>query len=240
MFLWAPDLADREARVRLVAPTGKTWRAFTQLFPSSDPLVFTASNLQYLLDSPIEFSAATLRDFTVAPVGSEPAATIRVVVHHLGPDALVDDVTKDVERIVREQRAIFGELPAFDTGTYTFLMDYLPWARGDGMEHRNSTVCSLNVGLEGGAGRHLGTASHEFFHAWNVERIRPASLEPFDFTEANMSGELWLAEGFTSYYGELVMRRAGLIDDGEVLGTFARFADRHSSALAYSCDQLSR
>ena len=47
----------------------------------------------------------------------------------------------------------------------------------------------------------LGTVSHEFFHAWNVERIRPRSLEPFDFTDANMSGELWLAEGFTNYYG---------------------------------------
>ena len=50
----------------------------------------------------------------------------------------------------------------------------------------------------------LSTVSHEFFHAWNVERIRPASLEPFNFEEANMSGELWLAEGFTSYYEDVI------------------------------------
>ncbi len=56
----------------------------------------------------------------------------------------------------------------------------------------------------------IGTVSHEFFHAWNVERIRPRTLEPFDFEEANMSGELWLAEGFTNYYGALVLRRAGI------------------------------
>jgi predicted metalloprotease with PDZ domain len=59
----------------------------------------------------------------------------------------------------------------------------------------------------------LGTVAHEFFHAWNVERIRPSALEPFDFEEANMSGELWFAEGFTSYYGPLSLRRAGVLDD---------------------------
>lgn len=64
--------------------------------------------------------------------------------------------------------------------------------------------------------------SHEFFHAWNVERIRPASLEPFDFNSTNMSSELWLAEGFTSYYGNLVMARAGLDQDDVVLEIAAR------------------
>jgi predicted metalloprotease with PDZ domain len=67
----------------------------------------------------------------------------------------------------------------------------------------------------------LGTVAHEFFHAWNVERIRPKSLEPFNFEEANMSGELWLAEGFTSYYGPLVMHRAGLTDVGEYARSLA-------------------
>jgi predicted metalloprotease with PDZ domain len=61
----------------------------------------------------------------------------------------------------------------------------------------------------------LGTLSHEFFHAWNVERIRPRSLEPFDFEEANMSGELWFAEGFTQYYTPLFPRRAGITSDDE-------------------------
>ena len=56
----------------------------------------------------------------------------------------------------------------------------------------------------------LGTVAHEFFHAWNVERIRPRSLEPFNFDDANVSGELWVAEGFTQYYGALLMARAGL------------------------------
>jgi predicted metalloprotease with PDZ domain len=80
------------------------------------------------------------------------------------------------------------------------------------MEHRNSTVVASPVSFKNpqAARQVLGTVSHEFFHAWNVERIRPKSLEPFNFEDANVSGELWLAEGFTQYYGGLTMGRAGL------------------------------
>jgi predicted metalloprotease with PDZ domain len=224
-FLWAPSLVDRPVRVRLVQPAGMTWQAATQLFPTDDALVYTAPNLQYLMDSPIEFSRHTTGEFTVDPVAAEPAASIRVAMHHLGTESEVAAFTRDVERIVREQRAIFGELPAFDTGTYTFIVDVLPWAVGDGMEHRNSTVCTASGTLSSVRDGLLGTAAHEFFHAWNVERIRPASLEPFDFTQANMSGELWFAEGFTSYYGDLTMRRAALADDDWILGSFTSFVN---------------
>ena len=76
-------------------------------------------------------------------------------------------------------------------------------------DSRNSTILSRPDGLYEGDFAHLGTISHEFFHAWNVERVRPADLEPFDFTDANPSQSLWFAEGFTSYYGPLTIRRAG-------------------------------
>ena len=71
------------------------------------------------------------------------------------------------------------------------------------MEHRNSTVVASPISFKDAASVRavLGTVSHEFFHCWNVERIRPKTLEPFNFEEANISGELWLAEGFTQYYG---------------------------------------
>jgi predicted metalloprotease with PDZ domain len=94
------------------------------------------------------------------------------------------------------------------------------------MEHRDSTVITAKSNLKTGASREIGTVSHEFFHSWNVRRIRPRSLEPFDFDRANMSGELWFAEGFTSYYGPLTLARAGLmtLDDlatslGEAVNT---------------------
>jgi predicted metalloprotease with PDZ domain len=93
------------------------------------------------------------------------------------------------------------------------------------MEHRNSTILTSTRSLaEDGMKRNIGTVSHEFFHAWNVERIRPKSLEPFNFAEANMSGALWFAEGFTSYYTNLTLCRAGLITPEEYVegltGTF--------------------
>ncbi|BCS31101.1 hypothetical protein TBR22_A03010 [Luteitalea sp. TBR-22] len=223
-FAWAPALPDTPIRVRFTQPPGRTWRVSTQLFPTDDPLVFTAPNLQYFMDSPVEFSAHAVREFTVARPSGKPA-TIRLAVHHLGTDAQLDAYAQDVEKIVREQAAIFGELAPYDGGTYTFLMDYLPWADGDGMEHRNSTVCSSSGSLGDGASRLAGTASHEFFHSWNVERIRPASLEPFDFSRANMSGELWLAEGFTSYYGMLAMIRAGLVAQDAGVSQFGMFVN---------------
>jgi predicted metalloprotease with PDZ domain len=81
------------------------------------------------------------------------------------------------------------------------------------MEHRNSTSISGRASLPNDRVRMLGTAAHEFFHCWNVRRIRPATLEPFNFEDANISGELWLAEGFTNYYGHLAMLRSGIDED---------------------------
>jgi predicted metalloprotease with PDZ domain len=115
-----------------------------------------------------------------------------------------------VQRIVREERAIFGEFPAYEGNTYTFIADYLPWDSSDGMEHRNSTALTSPLAIPTGRADLLDAIAHEFFHCWNVERIRPKSLEPFDLEDVNMSGELWLAEGFTSYYGPLALKRAGL------------------------------
>ncbi|MGH9308139.1 MAG: M61 family metallopeptidase, partial [Vicinamibacterales bacterium] len=208
-LMWARGMDSRPARVTFRPPPGLGWRVATQLFPTADAWTFTAPNLQYLMDSPAELSAHSVRSFTVHnPDGK--ALTIVTAVHHDATDADVDAYAAGTERIVREQAAIFGELPEFDTGTYTFLGDYLPWGGGDGMEHRNSTVVADGASIRSNAEGVLGTVSHEFFHAWNVERIRPRTLEPFNFEAANMSGELWLAEGFTQYYGNLVMARAGI------------------------------
>ena len=214
-LMFARGWVERPARVRLVQPPGKTWRVATQLFPTADPLVFTAPNQSYLLDSPIVFSNFTLREFTVddGRQRAGPPPTIRIALTHDGTDADADAYARDVERIVRETIPIFGELPAFETNTYTFLATYLPWAGGDGMEHRNSTVLTSAGALRNPQQRQglLGTVSHEFFHAWSMERIRSAGVEPFDFEQADMSDDLWLGEGFTSYFDSLILHRAGLL-----------------------------
>jgi predicted metalloprotease with PDZ domain len=216
---------DRPARVTFVRPAGREWRVATQLFATGDPLVFTAPSIHYLMDSPAEFSAFTLRTFTVddgAP-GGGGKQVIRIALHHDGTDADADAFARDVETTVRQAISVFGELPRFDEGVYTFLADYLPWADGDGMEHRNSTVLSSRGALRNPGQRQglLGTVSHEFFHAWNMERLRAGSIEPFDYEEANVSDELWFGEGFTSYFDGLILERAGLLPRDALLGDLA-------------------
>ena len=217
-LMWARHLEDRPAVVTFVPPDGSNWKPATQLFPGATPWTFTAPNLQYLFDSPTELSAYTLRQFTVHNPDGQ-AFTIRAAVHSDASVEEIDRYASGVEKIVNEAMAVYREFPQYEPGTYTFLADYLPYDSGDGMEHRNSTVVtgrSLSSALS--------TVSHEFFHCWNVERIRPQGLEPFNFEEANMTDSLWLAEGFTQYYGSLIMARAGLLDVPQAVGQLGRLA----------------
>ena len=230
-LLWARSYEERPMEIRLVRPSGRSWRVATQLFATDDPFTFHAPNLQYLMDSPIEFSDFSDRSFTLrtraSGTGENGRQTFRIAMHHTGTEAELDRFAEDVEKIARESRAIFGEFPRFDTGTYVFIADYLPFAAGDGMEHRNSTILTSpeTLGNEEQLLGLLRTVAHELFHAWNVERIRPKSLEPFDFTATNMAAELWLAEGFTSYYAALILHRAGITELSETLLTFTEFID---------------
>ena len=114
-LMWARGWFERPARVTFVQPPGKTVAVATQLFPTADPLVFTAPNIHYLMDSPTEFSDFTLREFTVddGQKRTGPPPTFRIALTHDGTDAEADAFAKDVERIVRETIPIFGELPQF-------------------------------------------------------------------------------------------------------------------------------
>jgi predicted metalloprotease with PDZ domain len=224
-LMFARGWFERPARVTFVRPPGKQWRVATQLFPTPDPLVFTAPNVHYLMDSPTDFSNFMLREFTVddGRKRAGPPPTFRVALTHDGTEAEADAFANDVERIVREMLPIFGEFPEFETNTYTFLSTYLPWASGDGMEHRNSTSLTNPGALRNPAQRAgiLGTVAHEFFHAWNMERLRSAGVEPFDFEHADMSDDLWLGEGFTNYFDSLVQVRSGITSLDTFMGELA-------------------
>ena len=211
-LMWARGFDMRPARITFQPAQNSRWRPATQLYPTSDPWTFTAPNLQYLMDSPTELSDYTLRSFKVKnPDGQE--FTIQTAVHHDGDPSVITEYAAAAEKIVNEAARVFGEFPVFENGTYTFLGDYLPWGGGDGMEHRNSTVVAQATSFRNSQAVRgtFDTLSHEFFHCWNVERIRPKTLEPFNFEGANISGELWLAEGFTQYYGPLILTRAALL-----------------------------
>jgi predicted metalloprotease with PDZ domain len=214
-LMWAAGFENRPATVRFDAPKG--WEVATQLFQTDDRRTYTAPNFQYLMDSPTEVGPVTWRTFAV------DEARFRIALHHQGSGQDADRYAADVEAIVRQARAVYGEFPVFEPGSYTFIADYLPSAVGDGMEHRNSTILTSSGSLATDAQRAgmLNTMAHEFFHVWNVERIRPRSLEPFDFSRENISGELWLAEGFTSYYDDLLTARAGLAPLASTIESFA-------------------
>lgn len=221
-LMWAQGFDDQPVTLRF-KPFDPSWRVATQLQPTDDPYVFRAPNLQYLMDSPTELSDHMMREWTVDDAGMP--RTIRLAIHHTGTEAEADEFASRVKPVVDQLIAVFGDVPDYDFGTYTFLADYLPWASGDGMEHRNSTIVSSTQSFAQANYGQLGTVSHEFFHSWNVERIRPAELEPFDFTRANPTPSLWFAEGFTNYYGPLAIRRAGQSSVDDFLGEMGAQTD---------------
>lgn len=236
-IMWARGMDDRPATLRFDAPAGAVWQIATQLASGATATEFTAPNLQYLIDSPVEFGPLTIETFTVGP------RTFRFAAHHTGTAAEVQSFVRDVARIVEQEGAIYGEFPSYESGAYTFLADYLPYARDDAMEHRNSTVMTSPGSIAGARRDLLDSVAHEFFHSWNVERIRPRSLEPFDLERANASGELWLAEGFTQYYGPLALQRAGLVDVRATAETFTRvlnLAVQRPGRPARSAEEISR
>jgi predicted metalloprotease with PDZ domain len=207
-LVWAHGFENAPSTLRFDMPAGSHWRAATQLIPRADGS-WSAPNLEWLMDSPLELSAFTGLEWQLEN------QRFRLALHDRGSLEDAKSFARMCQSVTLEAEGVFGSFPKFDNGSYTFLIDYLPYVFGDGMEHRDSTSITSSIDLKESPVHALNTVSHEFFHAWNVRRIRPRSLEPFDFERANMSGELWFAEGFTSYYGPLLIERAGIssLDD---------------------------
>jgi predicted metalloprotease with PDZ domain len=239
-FMYAHGFED--ASIRLTIHPQPGWSIATQLTPTKDSTVFTAPNFQWFMDSPTEVGPASWRSWSATQNGK--TSTWRLAVHHLGTEAQVDTFATMAKAVVAEEVAMWGEPAGYDFGTYTFLADYLPWASGDGMEHRNSTVMSRSISLGDSARRMgaLGTLTHEFFHSWNMERLRSKEIEPFNFDGEDMSNALWFGEGFTNYYADLFLRRAGMLTDdqymmrfgGAVIGTINSPARQHGSPVDMS------
>jgi predicted metalloprotease with PDZ domain len=217
------------------------WKVATQL-KNEGANIYSAPNMQYMMDSPTELSAYKSSSWEVTNNGKKEK--INLVIHSDDDQGVVDNFARQIQRMVLEEKAVFGELPAYDYGEYTFLDDVYPTNSGDGMEHRNSTcIVHPAAKVAGNELRLLGTYSHEYFHSWNVKRIRPKSLEPFNFEHADMSSELWFAEGFTQYYGEMVLVRAGFHTVDDYTHTIAGLVNQvlnTPGAAKYSAAHMSR
>ncbi|MGH9897276.1 MAG: M61 family metallopeptidase [Pyrinomonadaceae bacterium] len=204
------------AKLKIVIPPGQpAWRIATGL-----PLVdgskdtFAAENFDVLYDSPFEVGKFKELSFTVRGIPH------RIVINGQGnydPQRL----QQGIQKIVETESAMFGELAYRN---YTFILN-LRATGGGGLEHLNS--CALIFPRFGfinddGYRNFFSLVAHEFFHNWNVKRIRPVPLGPFDYSAENYTKLLWVAEGITSYYEDLILVRAGLMQEKDYLSALAR------------------
>jgi predicted metalloprotease with PDZ domain len=216
LFMYVVGHKPDPVSLKVRPPHG--WKVYNAYTTRPDQTEFQFANYDILIDTPTEVAP----DFTVQEFEFGSKA-YRVLVHAFGRDGgRREQLTRDVEKIVREQVASMGA-PEFDR--YTFIVHFDPTARrGDGMEHLNSTQLVENGEMANPEvyASAVETASHEFYHVWNVKRLRPVELGPWDFTRPLVTRSLWIAEGFTNYFGKLYMRRAGLWDDRALLDSYAR------------------
>ncbi len=185
-------------------------------FPNWD-IKFQFPNWDIMIDTPTEIAPDwTEDDFKV------DGKTYHVVVHSLGNEGgKRPELVRGIEKIVRAETAMWGP-PEFDS--YTFLIHFANDGHSsDGMEHLTSTqiIESGSLANAGMLEDTLDAAAHEFFHVWNIKRLRPIELGPWDFTRPANTRGLWIGEGITNYYGHLMQRRAGLWDDAKLLNTLA-------------------
>ena len=169
--------------------------------------VFRAANFDILYDSPFEVGNFTEVPFTVEGIPH------RFIIEGDG-NYDTKKIAEDTAKIVEQAKAIFGELPYTD---YTFILNL---RGGGGLEHLNSTALQwqrLGFKPEARYKAFLNLVAHEYFHLWNVKRIRPDALGPFNYESENYTRNLWVAEGGTAYYESILLRRAGLISDKDVL-----------------------
>ncbi|HKC39131.1 MAG TPA: hypothetical protein VKC15_06295, partial [Gemmatimonadales bacterium] len=196
MYLDGWKLAPAHVTFRL--PAG--WRIATGLVATTDSATYWAPSYDVLIDSPVlvghfldyRFNAGGRPHRAVVDLGGARAQAARVFVDML-------------RRVSETTIGIFGSAPYKDY-TYIFVA-----GRGGGLEHLNSTTIGVTADVlarhPGGA---EGVSAHEFFHTWNVKRIRPVELGPFDYERPVRTRNLWLSEGVTDYYTEVILARSGL------------------------------
>jgi predicted metalloprotease with PDZ domain len=202
VFLFVDSLKNTPVLVRLVeAPPH--WKVATGLSSvGGDPRLLEAPDYDTLVDSPIEVGELDVRTFNVDGVVYEVALWGRT-------DAVPASFVDDLAKISEVQHDLFRGFP-YDR--YVYITHVAPGLRG-GTEHLNSTIIQTTpAGYSDPAGYRniLALASHELFHTWNVKQFRPKGLKPYDYMRENYTELLWLAEGTTSYYDELLCARAGV------------------------------
>jgi predicted metalloprotease with PDZ domain len=208
-FLTLVERAARPHEVRIELPAAWT-RVATALLPiAGSTTAFRAEDFDTLVDSPIIIGNPITREFTVD--GKQ-----HVVVFE-GDTAFIDAdrVAADVQKIVQAGKGVMGSLPY----PHYYFMTMVTEASG-ALEHKNSYLGMTGRFATRTRDAYLGflsTLAHEYFHAWNIKRLRPIELGPFDYENENYVKTLWVAEGFTDYYSTVLLGRAGILTPAEYL-----------------------
>ena len=224
--VWMYLVGGKERPVELSIAVPEGWKVATGMERTSGH-VFRAADYNWFADSPLEISNFAEKDFQVL------GTTYHVIVHDVegGKDfaKFTQDTQKFVETIVAMFQPVAGGEQAAPFKEYWFLFHIWP-NTGGGLEHLNSTQINFSKDWDSteatpGFGNQynlkLFVSSHEFFHAWNVKRLRPRPLGPFDYSQMVHTPSLWISEGLTSYYGGLALERAGLVTPQQYLDGIA-------------------
>jgi predicted metalloprotease with PDZ domain len=226
-YLYPHGRTDEPVELEVRVPDGFDWQVYTGLTPQPGAAHrFVAPDFDVLFDTPVQMGQHDPLDFEV------DGKTHRMIFWGSG-NYDRDALAEDLPRVVRANAEIFGGLPYDDYLFITLLSD---GARG-GLEHLNSTALIYkrdNFGRGDDPGspddgyiNFLGLVCHEHFHVWNVKRIRPEALGPFDYQRENYTRDLWTVEGVTSYYDTLGLLRAGIIDPQGYLQRLLRRIKRY-------------
>ncbi|MCL1470985.1 M61 family metallopeptidase [Argonema antarcticum] len=204
LCFYLPGFADRPIAIEIIPPLGE-WRVTTPLpLVAGQVNVFEAVDFDTLVDSPFEVGCHKLYEFEVLGKSHELAIWGQ-------GNAEVDRIIPDLQKIIQVEAEMFGGLPY---ERYVFLLHLASTGAG-GLEHKNA--CTLNYSRFGFRAkdkydRFMQLVAHEFFHLWNVKRLRPKGLEKFDYDGENYTPSLWFSEGTTSYYDLLIPLRSGIYD----------------------------
>ncbi len=184
-------------------------------------VMLTFENYDEMVDSPIQMGNFEVFEFIVNQV----VHRVAMVGQH---NAQINKLKLDMQKICQTMVNIIGEMPC---KTYTFIIQNVE-AGGGGLEHKNgSTLMMSRFGYSNSQSYQglLGLVAHEYFHLWNVKRIRPVALGPFDYSNENYTKSLWIAEGITSYYDELALMRAGYVSRQDFLNTLTNYINNHEN-----------
>ncbi|MEN3335306.1 MAG: hypothetical protein V7641_4671 [Blastocatellia bacterium] len=200
LFLMAEGHRDRPSTVRFELPSG--WKIISALKETSEPNIFTASDYDALVDAPTEMGRFDLLKFDVS---GKPHYLVTTPAGAFSKEK-AEKFSRMLGQVAIAEGAVFGEIP-YEKYVHFYFFARPESNAGGALEHLNAFV-AFAYGNE--PDNLISTAAHEFFHLWNVKRLRPAEMWPYDYSRENETPLLWVSEGFTNYYEHLALLRAGL------------------------------